>query len=189
MSQFVSIAKITRTHGIRGEVTAILLTDFPERFQALRKVYLDSEAVSGWEEIERFRFHKDRVILKFQGRERPHEVKDLLGCDVQIPEGDRAELPADTYFDSDLLNCQVFDGERCIGNVVDLLKAGADSVNLVIETPNGQEVMVPLVNEFVRRVDVEIARIEVELPPGLEDLSSERAVHSEDRRRKGKRKP
>ena len=189
MSQFVSVAKITRTHGIRGEVTAILLTDFPDRFRLLRKVHLYSDAVSGWEEIERYRFHKDRVILKFTGRERPHEVNDLLGCDVQIPESDRIELPADTYFDSDLLNCQVFDGERSIGKVVDLLKAGADCVNLVIETSDGREIMVPLVNAFVRQVDVGAARISVELPPGLEELSAERTVLTKDQKRKGKRTP
>jgi 16S rRNA processing protein RimM len=178
LNQFVSIAKITKTHGVCGEVTAILLTDFPERFCRLREVRLFSAEASYWEEIERFRFHKKRVILKFRGRERPHEVQELLNCEVQVPESDRVELPEDTYFDSDLEGCRIFAGEQLLGEVVELLKSGGSPVNLVIATPDGREFMVPLVKEFVKEVDVRRARIRVELPPGLEELAV-------DRRKKG----
>lgn len=170
MNQFVSIAKITRTHGVRGEVTAILLTDFPDRFRQLSKVYLFSEEQAGWETIERYRFHQDRIILKFVGRERPHEVQDLLGREVQIPESERVELPEDSYFDSDLVNCEVFERSIRLGVVVDLLKSGAGSVNLVIEDSDGREILVPWVKEFVKEIDVENARIVVDLPPGLTEL-------------------
>ena len=175
MKQFVSIAKITKTHGVRGEVTAILLTDFPDRFRQLRQVCLSSREESFWEEIERYRFHKNRVILKFQGRERPHEVQELVGCEVQIPESDRVELPDDTYFDSDLEGCEVFTEDQLLGEVLEILKSGGGSVNLVIATPDGQEFMVPLVKDFVKEIDLQNSRIRVDLPPGLLELSVERS--------------
>lgn len=187
MNQFVSIAKITRTHGVRGEVSAILLTDYPDRFRQLRDVYLSSgEEERGWEEIERYRFHKNRIILKFRGRERPHEVQDLLGCEVQIPESDRVELPQDIYFDSDLMGCQVLEGDHLLGEVVDLLKSGGNSVNLVIVTSGGREMMVPLVREFIKEIDLENGRVLVDLPPGLEELAVEPDVPATEQRGKGK---
>jgi len=182
LNQFVSIAKITKTHGVRGEVTAILLTDFPERFRQLREVRLVSVKGSFCEEIERYRFHKNRILLKFQGRERPQEVQELLGCEVQVPECDRVELPDDTYYDSDLEGCQIFAGDQLLGEVVELLKSGGSPVNLVIATPDGKEFMVPLVKEFVKEVDVQSARIWVELPPGLEELSVDRRRKEKGRR-------
>ena len=189
MSQFVSIARIVRTHGVRGEVSAILLTDYPGRFRHLQKVYLSSEEKGSWEELQQYRFHKGRIILKFRGRDRPEEVRDLLGCDLQISEIDRVELPDDTYFDSDLVGCQVFEGEQLLGEVVDLLKSSADSVNLVIATSDRQEIMVPLVKEFVLEIDIEEGRILVELPPGVRELSVERRDTPEAPGRKDRNGP
>ncbi len=189
MNHFVSIAKITKTHGVRGEVSAILLTDFPDRFRRLREVYLSSEERKGWEEIEHHRFHKNRIILKFQGRERAHEVQDLLGCEIQISESERVELPEDTYFDSDLIGCQIFEGDVLLGEVVDLMRLGADSTNLVITTSEGHEIMVPLVKEFVKEVDAASGKILVELPPGLKELSVERVQPPADQSEEGRRQP
>jgi 16S rRNA processing protein RimM len=187
LNQFVSIAKITRTHGVRGEVAAILLTDFPERFDQLQNVYLSSEEEACWEELEKYRFHKDRVILKFRGRDRAHQVQDLLGREVQILEADRMKLPVDTFYDSDLMDCEVFEGSQLLGRVVGLLKSDADHVNLVVLNAKGEEFMVPLVKEFVKEIDTEGARIAVDLPPGLLELAAGSPDRSRGRSRKGKR--
>jgi 16S rRNA processing protein RimM len=170
LGQFTSIAKITRTHGVRGEVTAIILTDFPDRFQKVERVRLTSADQSCWEELESYRFHKGRIILKFRGRERPHEVEELVGCEVQIPETERVELPENTYFDSDLIGCQVVEKDRLLGRVDDMLKSGGEVTNLVISTPQQGELMVPFVSAFVKEVDINEKRIRVKLPPGLTDL-------------------
>jgi 16S rRNA processing protein RimM len=171
LNQLVAIAKITKTHGIRGEVAALLLTDFPERFKTLKRVYLSVAGFSGWEEIEGYRFHKNRVILKFRGRDKPEEVQDLLGGELQIPEGERVQLPEDTYFDSDLRGCAVLEGGVLLGSVTDLSKTGQDIVNLVVTATDGREFMVPLVREFVLEIDLNEGRISVDLPPGMLDLA------------------
>ena len=183
MDQLVAIAKITKIHGVRGEVAAFLLTDYPERFKDLKNVFLTGAEFSGCEEIERFRFHKNRVILKFRDRDRPEAVQDLVGCELQIPENERVKLPEDTYFDSDLRGCDVFEGEVALGSVTDVFKAGQGTVNLVVTAEDGLEFMVPLVKEFVVHIDVRERVIRVALPPGLVDL----AVDPSPRRGKKKR--
>jgi 16S rRNA processing protein RimM len=154
----------------------------------LKEVYLFSEEEAGWEQLETYRFHKGRVILKFRGRERAHEVQDLLGREVQVPDTDRVKLPADTYFDSDLVNCRVFEGNALLGQVVGLLKAGADSVNLVVANLEGREILVPLVKEFVKEIDLEGATIVVDLPPGLAELSVDSSRPSEKKSGKARKR-
>jgi 16S rRNA processing protein RimM len=170
LDQFVSVARIVKTRGIRGEVSAEILSDFPERFSILNQVFVSSGSQGSWEVLEDHWFHGKRVILKFEGRNRPHEVEELVGCNVQIPLSERVDPPSDTFFDSDLMNCQVVEEGNVLGVVNDIQKAGSEVANLVVRTPDEKEFMIPLVREFVLEVDTDRGKISVQLPPGLTEL-------------------
>lgn len=167
MDRFVSIARIVKKRGVRGEVAAELLTDFPERFSLLRKVHISNSGKEYWEELEKHWLHKGRVILKFRGRDRPEEIQELIGGDVQIPEDQRVLLPEDSYYHSDLLGCNILESGEFLGTVTGIFETGAAGCNLVVTKRNRKEFMVPLVRKFIVRVDVEKKIIEVSLPPGL----------------------
>ncbi|MGH9338477.1 MAG: ribosome maturation factor RimM [Acidobacteriota bacterium] len=170
MVPFVTIARIVKTRGIKGEVAAELLTDFPERFESVTEVRILRQDREYREEIEAFWFHQGRVILKFRGRNSPEEVSELVWGDVQVPESLRPELPPDTYYHSDLIGCRIVEGGEDLGQVVDILESGPEMTTLVVHTPRQEEFMVPLVREFVTRVDTGEKVIEVKLPPGLLEL-------------------
>ncbi|MCH7803214.1 MAG: 16S rRNA processing protein RimM [Acidobacteria bacterium] len=167
MAQFSSIARIVKRRGVRGEVAAELLTDFPERFSSLDEVRIFNGEREYWEKIEKHWFHKNRVILKFRGRDRPEEVEELIGGDVQVSEDQRVSLPQDNYYHSDLIGCQVLEDEEVLGGVTGIFETGAAGCNLVVTRADGREFMVPLVREFVLKVDVEKKVIQVNLPSGL----------------------
>jgi len=167
LAQFSSIARIVKRRGVRGEVAAELLTDFPERFSSLDEVRIFNGEKEYWEEIEKHWFHKNRVILKFRGRDRPEEVEELIGGDVQVSEDQRVSLPQDNYFHSDLIGCKVLEDEEVLGRVTGILETGAAGCNLVVTRAEGREFMVPLVREFVLEVDVGQKVIQVNLPTGL----------------------
>ena len=169
MSEFVSVARIVKSRGIRGEIAAELLTDFPERFSSLHQVRIFKEGREYWEQIEKHWFHKGRIILKFQGRDRPEEVEELIGGDLQVEEDHRVSLPRDSYFHSDLIDCRILEGEKSLGTVTGIQEIGSEGCNLVVTTLEGNEFQIPLVKEFVSKVDVEDKVIQVELPPGLTD--------------------
>lgn len=174
MDQFVSIARIIKTRGIRGEVAAEVLSDFPERFSSLGRVYLSSGSLGVWEELEHHWFHRQRVILKFKGRDRPHEVEDLIGYEVQVPLSERVDLPADTFFDSDLIGCQVYESGELLGTVSSVLKVSETST-LVVSTGEDTEFMIPLIRQFVSEVDIDSKAVHVQLPPGMVDLGITRS--------------
>ena len=167
MPEFLSIARIVKTRGIRGEVVAEILTDFHERFSLLSRVRILKEGAECWERLEHHWFHKGRVVLKFRGRDRPEEVKGLIGGDLQVEEGDRVSLPQDSYFHSDLIDCMIVDTKKSLGVVTGIQETGSAGCNLVVLTPEGKEFQIPLVKEFISEVNVEGKTIQVELPPGL----------------------
>lgn len=167
MSQFIAIALIVKARGIRGEVSAELLTDFPERFSSTTGVRVALPGARYQEVIEAARFHKGRVLLKFRGRERPEQVRELIGGEVQIPLEERMPLPEGAFYESDLLGLRVEQKGQNLGVVAELFRTGSEGVNLVIRYGDDGEMMVPLARAFIRDVDLERGVIQVDLPPGL----------------------
>ena len=108
MSDLVAIARVARPHGIRGEVTADIVTDFPERFEGLEAVTAELADSSRSElRIERFRFHQGRVMLKFAGIDTVEAAEQLRNAEICVAEADAVELEADEYFDWELEGCRV----------------------------------------------------------------------------------
>ena len=167
MSQFIAIALIVKARGIRGEVSAEILTDFPERFSSTTGVRVALPGARYQEVIEAARFHKGRVLLKFRGRERPEQVRELIGGEVQIPLEERMPLPEGAFYESDLLGLRVEQKGQNLGVVAELLRTGSEGVNLVIRDGDDGELMVPLARAFIRDVDLERGVIQADLPPGL----------------------
>lgn len=188
MEPFVTIARIIKVRGLKGEVEAEILTDFPDRFEGLERVRIKNSGREDWETIEKHWFHKGRVVLRFSGRTSPEQVQELVGADVQVPESEIVPLPEDTFFHFDLLGCQVLEGEEVIGRVVKVMEVGREAANLVVETLEQREIIIPLVREFVRTVDIPNKRIHVDLPEGLLQLSVSvtRKTGKAKRRRSGK---
>lgn len=172
MAETVVVARIVKTRGIRGEVVAELLTDFPERFEELNEVQVRLGSRVFPEKIESFWFHRDRVVLKFVGRERPHEVDELVGGTVEVPAEDRFPITEkDSYYRSDLIGCQVMEEGKVLGSVVDVVNSAAGE-SLLVQRIGGR-FLLPLVKAFVKEVSLARREILVELPPGLADLPAD----------------
>lgn len=155
---------------MKGEVAAEVLTDFPDRFRKVARVRLSGPDQTIWTELERFRFQGRRIILKFQGFDSPEEVRFLVGSEVQIPEHEAVNLPSGVYFHFQLIGCGVFDQGKSLGQVVDILEMG-EGANLVVRTVQGSDFMLPLVESFVTKVDIEAGQLQVTLPEGLLELA------------------
>ena len=172
MDRFVTIARIVKVRGLRGEVAAEVVTDFPERFASTQGVRVLCSPSESWEQIESHRFHNGRVLLKFLNRNSPEQAEELVGGQVQIPEQGRSALPEGSYYESDLIGLRVVQDDELMGDVVDLFRTGREGENLVVKGSSGQEFMIPLVREFVRQVDVDKKLIRVSLPSGLVDVET-----------------
>lgn len=169
-SDLVLIARAVKTHGLKGEVVAELLTDFPERFEDLDEVVLVSpggEQTAG--SIEDFWFQKDRVVLKLAGYDDVDAAKELIGYQFAVPESDRVQLEEDEFYDWELEGCTVKVGDESIGQVRSVMKTGGAEI-LVVSDESGIEKLVPLAADIVVEIDPTAKTIVVDPPEGLLDL-------------------
>ena len=171
----VTLARILRPRGLRGEVAAEILTDFPERLPKLREVWLaGGRGAPRRIRVERCWLSPGRggqAIFHFAEIDSIEAADTLRGLEIQVPIEQRARLDAGNYFVSDLVGCEVWEAgaASALGSVRDVEFPGGAPL-LAIDTSEG-EVLVPLAAEFCVRIDVRAKRIDVTLPEGLRDLN------------------
>ena len=167
----VVVARVARTRGLRGEVIADLLTDFPERFDDLETVIaLAPDGSQRSLQIEEHWFHGTRIVFKFAGYDSIEAAKEFAGIELAVPASERVELTADHFYEWELTGCRVnsIDGEF-IGSVTAVMRTGAVEV-LVVENDSGREFLIPMAREICISVDVEKKLIRVHPPEGLLEL-------------------
>ncbi len=171
----LTLARILRPRGRRGEVAAEIFTDFPDRLTTLCEAYLwDGTNPPRRVSIRSCWLHKGQAIFHFDGSQGIADAERLVGLEVQIPLADRVLLPAGCYYISDLTGCEIWEpGGSQLGSVRDVQLLGEDTSGvplLVVETPRG-ELLIPLAEEICTRIDIAARRIEVVLPEGLRELN------------------
>jgi 16S rRNA processing protein RimM len=173
---WVLLAHIVRPQGRHGEVLADIFTDFPERFAQRKRLFLrppakghadamrEVKVVSQW-------LHKGRVVLKFAQVDSMAEAENLRGFDLVIPREERMPLSGDAVYVSDLLGVRVIDVSRGgftdAGEITDVEPEGPGPAMLVIRTLAGDELLIPFVRAYLRKMDIEGKRLEMDLPEGL----------------------
>jgi 16S rRNA processing protein RimM len=163
---------VVKPQGRIGEVAADLYTDFPERFEQRTRVYLLDPAGSRREaQIEQHWFHKGRVILKLAGVDSISDAERLAGCEIQLPQDERAPLESDAVYVSDLVGCRVSDGGRELGEVADVV-FGAGEAPLLIVKDGAKEYMIPFAQAYLKQMDTAAKRIEMDLPEGMLELDA-----------------
>jgi 16S rRNA processing protein RimM len=169
--EFITIARVAKTQGRHGEVAAELHTDFPEKFAERKKLFaLAADGERRELRLEEFWPHKSYVVLKFAGVDSITDAEALVGCEIQVPREQRAELDAGAYV-SDLVGCEVFDRERSIGEVKDV-QFGAGEAPLLQIFKGSKEILIPFAQEFIAGIDIEGKRVEMKLPAGMLELDA-----------------
>jgi 16S rRNA processing protein RimM len=174
--EFVTLAKVTKTQGRKGEVAAALLTDFPERFATRKRLLaFEGDARGGRRrelELENYWLHKGGVVLKFAGMDSISQAETLVGCEIQIPRSERAELPQGSFYIADLIGCAVRDARGEIGRIRDVQFGAGEAPLLVIEARGEKEILAPFAWEFLESVDLERKQVSMKLPEGLLELDA-----------------
>ncbi len=162
---FLAVGRITRPHGVHGEVRVELLTDVPERFEWLDAVYV-GEKNPRRTVIESVRYHQGVVLLRLAGYPTRDEADALRGELLQVPESEAVPLEEGEYFLYQLAGLNVFTeaGTR-IGRLSEILETGANNV-FVVNGDNGQHLL-PDIPDVIKEIDIENGRITIHLLPGL----------------------
>jgi len=173
--EFITIARVVKTQGRRGEVGVDPLTDFPERFEPGARVFAWREGDERRQlHVEDVWPHKGMLILKFQGVDTMNDAEALLKSEIQVPLSERKQLESGTWYVSDLIGCVVTDHGREIGTVADVeFGAGEAPLLIVCDVVNAkQEHMIPLTEAFTECVDICQKKIALQLPEGMLEVNA-----------------
>lgn len=165
----VTIGKITKNQGNKGEVRVLPFTDFPERFELLETVYLTKGDKILEKKIESLRFHKKFIILKFNDVNDIGSAIELRDYQVKITEEMLLPLDNDHYYIDEILGFQVFtrDGQ-VIGDITEVISTGGTDVFVV--KGSDKEYMIPAAHEIVIEVHETEKRMVIDPIPGLLEL-------------------
>ena len=167
----VTVGRIGRPHGIRGDVVVGVRTDEPElRFAVGSRLETDRADV-GPLTVAAVRWQSGELIVRFRGIRDRTSAGELRGTWLSVDSGTLAPTgDPDEFRDHDLVGLCVrtVDGAE-VGVVEDVLHHGQDT--LIVRAAS-REILVPFVKAIVTSVDVEAGVLVIDPPPGLLDLEA-----------------
>jgi 16S rRNA processing protein RimM len=176
----IAVARILRPRGRAGEVIAEVLTDFPERFNDLRRVFIGNRG--GHPEpadLAEVWWHEGRLILRFAGVDSISKAEELRGRLVLIPEQQRVAPGKHRYYLSEIVGCTVLDRSgSALGEVVDVEPTGGVDLLRVRRVNEAgrkdgrkEDLLIPFAEEICSEIDLGARRIVIEPPEGLLEVN------------------
>lgn len=181
--QFITLARVVKTQGRRGEVASEILSDIPDRFVAgMKLLALPLEAESPRRELtlEEFWPHKGFLVFKFVGVDSISEAENLIGCELQVPREQRSDLQSGWNYVSDLIGCVLLDRDREIGQIEQVQFGAGEAPLLIVRDAHAKRLDIPFADAFLERVDVQQKRVYMNLPDGLLEVNA--PVTAEEKR-------
>jgi 16S rRNA processing protein RimM len=168
----IAVARAVKVRGLKGEIVAELLTDFPERFADLTKLIAVSPAGNRkLVELENYWFHQARVIFKFVGYDSIEAASALVGFEFAVPESNRVKLPEGQFYDWELEQCAVETTSGVqVGHVRNVMRVVGGVEMLVVESDERHEHLIPMAESIIVDIDIAAKKIRIDPPPGLLEL-------------------
>ena len=160
------LGKITKTHGVRGELVLWLDVDFPEDYEDLESIFLEvrGELVPFF--MESFRLSGNRAIVQFEDIDTFEKAEGMINLQAFLPLEELPELDEDQFYYHEIIDFKVIDknlGELGTVQTVHSMQAQ----DLLVMDYKGKEVFVPVIPEIVLNAEKDKKILNVNLPEGL----------------------
>ncbi len=170
----LQVARIGKPHGIRGEVTVQVLTDAPADRFVPGTGFVVEPAAAGPLTVESARWNKDILLLAFEGIETRNQAETLRGAKLFIETEELDEDDDDGWYEHELVGLEARVGSTVVGKVAALHTMPVQDL-LVVEAPDGKEILIPFVEQIVPEVNVAEGFILLTPPDGLFDINTDDA--------------
>ena len=166
--RYLAIGRVVGVHGVRGELTVEILTEDPNRFRLLDRVFIgpEDEEPTPWG-LTGYRLHHGRALLKLAGCDDRTCAETFRSQLVQVRRKDALPLAEGEHYEYEILGLHVRTeaGEQ-LGTVVEILDTGANDV-YVVRGPDRHEILIPAMDSVIHEIDTETGWLVIELPEGL----------------------
>jgi 16S rRNA processing protein RimM len=176
--EFITLARVVKTQGRRGEVAAETHSDIPERFAAGMKLFALPKALGSEQgtrrelEVEELWPHKGLLVFKFAGVDSISDAEVLIGSELQIPIAERAKLEQGWTYVSDLLGSTVLDHGREVGRIADVEFGAGEAPLLIVADGAGKKFDVPFAEAYLEGVDMALRQVRMNLPEGMLEVNA-----------------
>ena len=161
--------KITKTHGLKGEITIKLDVANPGDFSALKYVLVEEKGNLIPYFIENQKINGDKMFVQLQDVRKVEQAAAFLGKAVFLPNELMPELDEDEFYYKEIVGFKLVDvakGE--IGKISDVLEYPTQAVIQVMK--EGKEILIPIHDDIIEKVDKKAKTLTVNTPEGLIDM-------------------
>jgi len=167
--EYICIGKIVNTHGIKGEVKIQSYSDFDDvRYKKGNEVFVlyNDEYVSL--KCHSFRVHKGNPLVTFEDNLNINDVEKYKNCLIYINSDNQHELKKGEYYRYQLKDLEVIDEEsNRVGKVVGIEETNGAQNNMRVRKDDGNEFLIPYIDEFIKNVDLDNKQIMIHIDKGL----------------------
>lgn len=168
MAELAAIGKVINTHGVKGGLKVLPLSDFPKRLKTLSYVFLEQGASVKEYEVTGSFVHGRFWVLFLRGIDVLDSAERLIGSLISIPLSERMPLPKDFYYLDQIIGLEVYTVNSVyLGRVLEVLQTGSNDVYVVKDEKEGRrETLIPALKTVVK-IDLHLGRMVVDPPEGL----------------------
>ncbi len=157
----VVIGRAGAPHGVRGELRIFPLTDYPERFQGMERVYVGEDLLP----ITGVRYQNEKILLRFAGFDSREKAAALTGRFLSVDRAEAVPLAEGEYYTFDIIGLAVSDeAGQDLGTVTEVIQTGSNDVYVVSKKGQAAQTLVPALKSVVREIDLAGGRMVVALP-------------------------
>ena len=143
----ITVGKLGKVRGLDGDLKIIPLTDFEGRFDNLEEIFVDEKLF----QVENVKYIGDDIFIKFVGIDNREVAKNLTNKFLQVDRKNVAPLDEGEFYTFDIIGCEVFDGDKNFGKVIEVLKTGS---NDVFQVQGEREILIPALKSVVKKIDI-----------------------------------
>ena len=161
--------KITKTHGLKGELTVKLDVANPGDFKDLRYLLIEDRGNLIPYFIENQKINGDKMFVQLQDVKKMEQAVVFLGKAVFLPNEMLPELDEDEFYYDEIKGFKLIDKAKGeIGDISDVLEYPTQAVIQVMR--NGKEILIPIHDDIIEKVDKKAKTLTVNAPEGLIDM-------------------
>lgn len=167
ISDYYQVGKISRPHGLKGEVTALFTTDIPNDINSLEVLFIKVNSQMVPHFIKSISHTGDKAYIQFDEIENLDDAKAMAQQELFLPKSMRPKSGKGEFYDDEIIGFNVEDDALgMLGKIDEIMQSGLQRLILLIHDNN--EVLIP--TNLIKTIDKRKRKITVNLPDGYLDI-------------------
>ena len=163
------LGKLTKTHGLKGELAIWLDVDYPEEYDELDSVLLEIKGELIPHFIEAIQIRPNKSIVKFEDIDTIEDAQKIVNCDIYLPNDNLPELDENQFYYHEIIDFDIVDEQKGkLGKVTAVYTS--DAQDLIAMAYENSEILIPVSDEIVKKIDRTKKELYTNLPEGLLEI-------------------